>query len=423
MSLASWLRQVGAAALLVAAVALGGCGGKDELGVDLGVAYAEARRTLDRALQDPDPFTRSHAIEALADTAGAAAGESFLTALGDEDPAVRFAAAMAVGDTRYAPAKDRLIRMVEDKQFEPDRRVMPAVVFALYRLNDATYAGELYDLLFDKEPEVRANAALAMGKMQEPSGMGPLKTRLNDERDPMVRIQIIESLALLGDAASALSLEAYTKKTPFVDERLVAIPAMAHVRSATASQVFTELLDARHPPRVRVAAAGGLGMLGQFSPTGYELCDEAARLPEAVLETAYKGRPGGKIEVSSLQRLAAISLGWLGNQEAVDTLYALLSSPDGSVRVAAAMSILRLLPGYQRTAPPSAATAPMVERAPAWPAAEPQQTPAPAPPGEPAAGAAVVQPAATTQPARKAPPAGTAPPSAGLKLRTAGGKD
>ena len=197
---------------------------------------------------------------------------------------------MAIGDTCYAPAKTRLLKMAQDKELEPDRRVVPAVIYALYRLEDSTYASDLYGLLFDTEREVRANAALAMGKMQESSGIGPLKTRLNDEQDPLVRLQIIESLAMLGDGVSALSLEAYTKKTPFIDERLVAIPAMARVHSSTAPHVLAELLESRQPPRVRVSAAGALGMLGESSPTGYALCREAASDPRKVLDQAYGGR-------------------------------------------------------------------------------------------------------------------------------------
>ncbi len=366
--------------VIAAAAILAGCASAPP--VDLAAVYADAKATLDRGLADGDPFTRSHTIEALAETMGPHAGQSYERALADPSPLVRFAAAMAIGDTRYNPAKTHLLKMAQDKELEPDRRVMPAVIYALYRLEDTTYASDLYSLLFDSEREVRANAALAMGKMQEPSAIGPLKTRLNDEQDPLVRLQIIESLALLGDAVSALSLEAYTKKTPFIDERLVAIPAMARVRSGTAGQVLLELLGSRQPPRVRVAAAGALGMLGQSNPTGYALCQAAVTDPQRVLDQAYgRRRPGSELEVSSLRRLAAISLGWMGDQSAVENLHPLLDSPDGAIRAAAAMSILRLLPGYLRPLPPSL----LVERQPTPPPPavvelEPAREPVPEPP-------------------------------------------
>jgi HEAT repeat protein len=418
---------------LAAVAALAGCASPPP--VDLAQMYTDARATLDRGLADADPFTRSHTIEALADTVGLHAGQSYEQALADPSPLVRFAAAMAIGDTRYAPAKTRLLRMAEDKELEPDRRVMPAVVYALYRLDDTTYASQLYNLLFDPEREVRANAALAMGKMQEPSAIGPLKTRMNDEQDPLVKLQIIESLALLGDAVSSLSLEAYTKKTLFMDERLVAIPAMARVRSTTAGPVLVELLQSRRQaPRVRVAAAGALGMLGQSNPTGYALCLAAVNDPRRVLDEAYGGRrPGSDLEVSSLQRLAAISLGWLGNQDAVTDLHRLLDNPDGAIRAAAAMSILRLLPGYLRPLPPSLLAPPTSQPVPPLVEAEPQPTPVasqpvlpeplpPEPSTEPAPEPNAVPPPATPRLLIPAPPAATQP-SVPLKLRTAGGKD
>ncbi|MCJ7544850.1 MAG: HEAT repeat domain-containing protein [Phycisphaerae bacterium] len=481
MSERSWL-PCGLAGVAIAAVAtLGGCAPPPP--VNLAQIYADARATLDRGLADAEPFTRSHTIEAMADTVGLHAGQSYEQALADPSPLVRFAAAMAIGDTGYSPAQTHLLKMAQDKELEPDRRVVPSVIYALYRLGDTTYASELYALLFDNEREVRANAALAMGKMQEPSGIGPLKTRMNDEQDPLVRLQIIESLAMLGDSVSALSLEAYTKKTPFMDERLVAIPAMARVRSSTAAHVLTELLESRQPPRVRVAAAGALGMLGQSNPTGYTLCQAAVNDPRKVLDQGYGGRrAGSELEVASLQRLAAISLGWMGNQAAVVDLHRLLDSRDGAIRAAAAMSILRLLPGYLRPLPPSALAtgqappAPAVSEVPpvpqpppqtalqpasqpapepvpqavpervwqlvpkpAWqpapepasqpapeaasqPAPEPESQPAPEPTSQPTS-----EPTEDVAPAEPQPPAPPAPtprePSAPLKLRSAGGKD
>ena len=448
MSERSWL-PCGLAGLVVAAVtALGGCAPPPP--VNLAQSYADARATLDRGLADADPFTRSHTIEALADTVGLHAGQSYEQALADPSPLVRFAAAMAIGDTGYSPAQTRLLKMAKDKELEPDRRVMPSVIYALYRLGDTTYASELYALLFDNEREVRANAALAMGKMQEPSGIGPLKTRMNDEQDPLVRLQIIESLAMLGDSVSALSLEAYTKKTPFMDERLVAIPAMARVHSSTAAHVLTELLESRQPPRVRVAAAGALGMLGQSNPTGYALCRAAVNDPRRVLdEAAGERRPGSDLEVSSLQRLAAISLGWMNNPEAVGALYPLLSKSDSGVRIAAAMSILRLLSAYQESLPPTVVAGPSQPQTPAQPltVGATVRSPETQPVGKPLAG---TQPAvgtkglvvgtgrASSQPARPRPseqPVASAPAtqpaaketdrSKAIKpvLKTSGGRD
>jgi len=313
--------------------------------IDPAKGYIDARTVVLQAAEDEEPATRSHAMEALAETMGYKAGSIFLQAIADDNPAVRFAAIMALGDVKYTPAKDELLKMAGDADI--DRSVLCAIIYALYRMGDDTYAGALGTLLFDGNKWVRANAALAMGKMSEPSAIGPLRTLLADEQDPAVQLQLVESLAVLGDVRSANLLEAYTK-TPFLDDRLVAILAMGRVGSIRSVKALRMLQTSRQPPRVRVAAAGTLGRLGQFDQEGYELCITAVENPEGFLRKARgPDRPVAAIEVGSLQRLAAISLGWMGRTEAVSVLYPLLSSRDGGVRVAAAMSMLRILEAYE----------------------------------------------------------------------------
>lgn len=311
-------------------------------------AWAAARETLQFAAQDDDPGTRWMAIEALAHTVGAGAGQVFVRGLGDPEAAVRAAAAMAIGDVGYAPAKTAVKAMAEAKGtrfWESDRRTYCAIIYALYRLGDNTHTESLGKLLWDKENQVRANAALVMGKMGEPSATGPLKMLLNDEQDAMVQIQLIESLALLGDERARRLLEAYAK-TRFVDEQVMAIQAMARAKCPRAVHVIRERLAAKHPPRVRVVAAGALGRLGQFDYRGYNLCIDSVRTPLAVLKSAFgTDRKNTEDHAKSLQQLAATALGWIGRDGAVDYLHPLLRHQEGGVRVAAAMSMLRLLPG------------------------------------------------------------------------------
>jgi hypothetical protein len=63
-----------------------------------------------------------------------------------------------------------------------------------------------------------------------------------------------------------------------------------------------------------------------------------------MLTRAYGGaKEASATEINSLQGLAAIGLGWMNRTGAIEVLHPLLFSKDGAVRVAAAMSILRLL--------------------------------------------------------------------------------
>lgn len=341
--------------LILAAATLVGCGqaGGD---VDLQArreVYVDARTTLLQAADSPNPAARAHAIEALARTLGPQAGSVYLQALEDPSAVVRFAAAMAVGDTRYAPAKDKLLQMAADKENEPDRRVFAGVIYALYRLGNDEYAGELARLLFDPEKEVRAMAAMGMGRMGEPSAVGPLETLYSDERDPAVRVQVVESLAMLGEERYQTLLEAYTK-TQFMDERLVAISALQRVQHPRARDVLSDMLSERQPPRVRVAAAGGLARLGTVTHETYRLALRAARRPRSLLTGEItETQEVEEVNVFSLQRLAAIALGWMDRPDAVPALRDLLEHTDSGVRVAAAMSLLRLLPEDVDGMPPA----------------------------------------------------------------------
>ena len=320
---------------------------------DVSNAIIDARTALRRAAEDPDGLTRSHAIEAMAKVMPQESGVLFVQALDDEKPVVRFAAALAVGETKYAPAKDKLVAMANDKKAEPDKRVLCAVIYALDRLGEKSYNYELANLLFDQDsPDARGNAAMVMGKMGEPSAIGPLKTLLVDEKDPAVQLTTYESLAILGDTRSQYLLEAYVRG-PFQDLRLEAIPALAKVDSRRASYVLHGLLDNDKNPRVRVAAAWQLAELGEMAESGYRLSVDAARNPQQITLDAYGGdRTKVKdVEVLSLQRLAAIALGTMKRTEAVGTLHRLLKSPDGGVRVAAAMAVIKLLGPNEKVAP------------------------------------------------------------------------
>lgn len=340
------------AAGLLVAMLLGCEAAEPDMTLDAQLAYVDATDTLLQATESEDPVTRAHAMEALAEIPDANAGHIFMEALEDETPLVRFAAAMAIGDARYEPAKDELQEMALET--EPDKRVLAAVIYALNALGDDSYTSMLARLLFDSEKEVRANAAMAMGKMDEPSAIEPLRRVLRDERDIAVQMEIVEAMAALGDERSRHLLESYTK-TQFMDDRLRGIQAMARVQPARAPEVFANLTGSRQPPPVRVAAIGGLARVQEhtgettdyISPEAYQYCVRAAEDPRDVL-TQAGARPEqiGEMDVQRLQRLAARSLGWIGKPAAVDVLHPLLKSSDGGVRVAAAASIMRVLEGH-----------------------------------------------------------------------------
>jgi len=345
------LAHLVAAIATVGAVFLTGCQPpEEEFTLDPARVYLDAKTVLLQSAGDRDAAMRSHAIEGLAATVGTEAGATYLQALDDENPAVQFAAALAVADTRYAPALGKLREMAKHGRGAGDKRVYCAVILALHCLGDDSQASDLGKLLFHREREVRMDAALAMGRMGEPSATGPLKTLLGNEQDEGVRIQLTESLAMLGDTRSAEVIEAYTKGY-FLDLRLAAIPALARVGTGRARLALKELIRKHHPARVRVSAAGELARMGQSNQAMYDLCMASVRDPQKVLiEAAAQSKRAADRDAASLRRLAILSLGWMKRDSAGTILHPRLKDR-GDVRVAAALSLMRLFEGY-RSRPP-----------------------------------------------------------------------
>ena len=305
-------------------------------------AYIDARTVLLQAVSDPDPMTRAHAYEGISQTLGTRDAGILMQGLDDEAVVVRFAATMALAELSYAPAKSRLLAIVQDRN--ADQRVVCAAIFGLHNLGDDRYAGQLAVLLTSDFPPGRATAAQVMGLMKEPSAAGPLRTALGDEKDPSVRISIDEALARLGDRRSAQALEAYARGY-FLDMRLAAIPVLAEVRAPHAERLLKRMFAASDgPPRVRVAAAGGLADMGMGDRALYEYCVECLSDPQKAYQDAYGQDQAIKsLQINSLRRLAAMSLGKLKWRESLDVLHEQLSAADGGTRVASAMAILRIL--------------------------------------------------------------------------------
>jgi HEAT repeat protein len=331
-------------------LALAGCTPQDELTVRPNMALADAKTALYVAADAADEFTRANALEGMVEAIGDPAGAHLMEGLDDKSPIVRFVAAMGLGDLAYEPAREKLQRMADSKKVEPDKRVYCAVIYAMYRLGDDQYAPALGDLLQDPEPEVVSTAALVMGKMGEPSATGPLRTVLDETRDAGVRLQIVESLAALGDRYYQNLLEAYTK-TPFIDERLAAINALGRLGTIRSRQALESLLATREPPRVRVAAAAALANMGIVNDSNYQLCHLAAEDARWVLKWIDEDRKVQDMEVYSIQQLACRGLGEMDRPAAIGVLRPLLDSPHGPVRVAASMAIIRLVPEMSADVP------------------------------------------------------------------------
>lgn len=345
----SRLRQ--AVTWCAAAVAwLAGCGPQQPVGLqaDPQLARMDARATLLQAAESPDAVVCCHALEAMAFTLGGEAGPIYMEALRQPNVPVRFAAAMSAGDIRYAPAKDLLLGIMQSGQ--ADANLQCAAIYALHRLGEDRYTSRLAEMLFHgPNIEARANAALVMGKMGEPSAVGPLKRFASYKLDRGVELQVHESLAALGDAAS-LKWLGMTAQFGLLDEKLFAVQALGRARRDRYRPTLVRAFGADEHPLLRVVAAGALARLGD--DRGYDLAVQALQNPYKVYEDSYR-RFNMLPSVTAEQKYqtqvhAALALGMMGRPEAVDVLLPTLRSDSGAVRVAAAKAILTLLDGGPR---------------------------------------------------------------------------
>jgi HEAT repeat protein len=326
----------------------------------------------------------------MAATLGPSAGPAYLQALrNDRFGPVRGAAAKAVGDTLYTPAHAALLDLAKDSR--TPAKVLADTIYALNRLGDDTHTRELAKLLNDPDKYVRAEAVMVMAMIGQSeanraSAKVTLKRLMRDETlDPVVRLQVVEGLASLGDEGALGLLVSFTKNQ-YMEDRLVAIEGLGKTGDPQAIGMLQKIVtDSTRQPAERVAAADSLGVLHAPIAAGAAQAVSAVRDPYGVLERAYGSRTAiPDVEVMRLQTLGATALGHMGRREAVGELLPLLENPSFSVRVSAARSILILLPDYAgQTSPqgPSQATPPVavVPTATSGPTTQPVEVP-PAPP-------------------------------------------
>lgn len=275
-----------------------------------------AAAELERAVHSDDPIIRAHALESIAKVRGEGSDEVVLDALDDEVSVVRFAAAMAAGDMRLAAAKPKLLELVSDNQLG----VQIAVRYALHRIGYYRYSHDLETFAQDPNPRVRANTALVLGLLGEPSAMNILGVMKSD-RDPAVALQVAEAMWRLKEMEGFEKLVA-AAQSAYADFQLIAVQAMAAPGDQRVTEHVRSKLTAEHE-EVSLAAAAAMGKLG--SDAGYTI--------------AQRGVQRGD---SRQQLLAAMAFAEIGRVDAQPILEPLLDHGDADVRLAAATALLRL---------------------------------------------------------------------------------
>jgi HEAT repeat protein len=277
---------------------------------------ARARAELVELAKSTDANLRANTLAAMIDSMGTEAQPQFLAALDDPDPTARFVATIAAGRLKLGAARDKLLALVGGG----DESVKVGAIFALHRLGDHDFSHELEATAVSPITTVRADTAVVLGYLGEPSGATILTVLLSD-RELSVQEQAAQALWRLGSqqGLDVLSAKAISK---YPDDQIFALDALAETGDdRVRGQVRGEL--GCWPPEVQLTAARAMGELR--SDAGYTLGIKYATAAD------------------DLQRaMAAQALGAIGRPDSQTVLAKLLADRSPQVKLAAAAAIVQL---------------------------------------------------------------------------------
>lgn len=165
----------------------------------LSIGYLQAADfdELVQQLKSEDLIARLHAIKALGETRDARAVEPLIANLMDEKCGCTSANALAkIGK----PAVEPLITALKDKNPIVKRNA----AMALGKIKDASAVNPLIATLKDDNPIVRRNAARALGEINDSSAVEPLTAALKD-KSPVVRRNAALALKEMGSSETVVA--------------------------------------------------------------------------------------------------------------------------------------------------------------------------------------------------------------------------
>lgn len=165
----------------------------------------EAGPGLARLLSHAEPGVRLAAVEAAVALKASPAASALERALEDPERAVRIAAARALAELKYPPAAKTLGAIVKGKHIRTADITEKVAIFEAYGMTAQTDGVALLDELLNRKgllgkresTEIRAAAALGLGRVQSPEARAALERAAQDE-DPVVRSNVNRALRVEG---------------------------------------------------------------------------------------------------------------------------------------------------------------------------------------------------------------------------------
>jgi HEAT repeat protein len=164
------------------------------------IGLTQAVPAVARLLEHPSAGARRAAVEALVLIKSGAALDALQKALEDSEREVRIAAARGLGSLRYQPARSRLEEVLQGKIVR-DADLTEKIAFfeAFGSVANADSVAMLDKMLNGKSllrkqtPELRACAAMALGKVGTPASRASLE-RAREDQNPMVRNAVVKAM-------------------------------------------------------------------------------------------------------------------------------------------------------------------------------------------------------------------------------------
>lgn len=262
----------------------------------------ERERELSRQLRDAAPAIRLDAVEQLAPLQPTEGLGPLASVMGDEDWRVRRAGVRALAARRDAGLVDAVVSALRDGH--RDFSVLSSAL-QLLTLTGVDSTDALIHLMRDSDPDLRIQAALALGTQRRPEAVDALLHALDDP-DPNIRFHAIESLGKQGAPAALDRLACIAESGDFF-LAFAAVDALVHINDPLAAPRLVPLLA---DPAIAAAAAEALGRLGDedaVDPLIGALANGTVPVDAAVgalvnIHDRYEAGFGGGPEISDIVR-------------------------------------------------------------------------------------------------------------------------
>lgn len=276
---------------------------------------------------------RVQALESLAERGSDEVLPWIRHALNDESPAVRFAAAMALGQREDRTSVASIRKLLGSAESSDQI----AAAGALHLLGDYSASGKLADYLFDRTNDsARRHAAFVLGRLGEP-GANKILAKCMSPKDPGLRANVLESMALLGSKKAKSKLVAGVYNGLGAEETF-ALTVLGRLRDSQYRKIFLDKLSAGKHLETKLAAARALGLLG--SGDGYAL---AASSMNFSAKKDEKNDPAIN-QTFRVRQLAASTLGAIRDRRALPLLETMMNEADDPrLQIAAAKAILDIV--------------------------------------------------------------------------------